>query len=285
MTRTSDVAMLRIISISPRPLLEVPFLNAGRGPGNFYEDSLPVYEARVSQLPAGIDAIVITSDLQGRERFEVRTSRDEPPRLLGEVLPQRLATEILPALGFPPAASTGVLLAGDFYTVPNLDRRGGSGDVTAVWQAFADTFQWVAGVAGNHDTFGESLEPSPAWQSARRHVHYVHGRCACPHGLSIGGVSGIIGNTRRPHRHTEDGYLNLLQSVLAQHPDVLLLHDGPSAPARGFRGSPAVRDLIELSPRPLVVRGHAHWPEPLIEIGSGIQVLNVDARVVLLRAA
>ena len=35
-----------------------------------------------------------------------------------------------------------------------LDKRGGSGDVTGVWLAFADIFQWVAGVAGNHDTFG-----------------------------------------------------------------------------------------------------------------------------------
>ena len=55
----------------------------------------------------------------------------------------------------------GVLLAGDLYTVPALDRRGGSGDVTAVWRAFGDEFSWVVGVAGNHDTFGADLFAPP----------------------------------------------------------------------------------------------------------------------------
>lgn len=32
----------------------------------------------------------------------------------------------------------------------------------------------------------------------------------------------------------------------------------------------------------LVVRGHSHWDEPLAELKSGTQVLNVDARVVVL---
>jgi hypothetical protein len=41
--------------------------------------------------------------------------------------------------------------------------------------------------------------------------------------------------------------------------------------------------MIDQSGRPLVVRGHAHWPEPLVELASGVQVLNVDARVVVLR--
>lgn len=148
---------MKIKDITP-PLVELPFLNAGRGPGGFYEDRLPIHQAIVDRLPRGLSAIVATSDLQGRERM--RKSPTTPPRLLGEVLPDILVSRILPELDVPSEDKFGVILAGDFYTVPALDRRGGSGDVTEVWHAFADEFAWVAGVAGNHDTFGETLASS-----------------------------------------------------------------------------------------------------------------------------
>ena len=77
-----------------------------------------------------------------------------------EALPSRLTVEILPGVGLNDGG-IGVLLAGDFYTVPALDRRGGSGDVTAVWKAFGDESSWVVGVPGNHDTFGEDPNSSP----------------------------------------------------------------------------------------------------------------------------
>lgn len=272
---------MRIIEIKPEPLLEIPFLNAGRGAGNFYEDRLPVHEAFVDRLPEGVGAILATADLQGRERFQDR-AHDGPLRLLGEVVPKRLESEILPRFGFPPANEIGVLLAGDFYTVPALDRRGGSGDVTAVWEAFADRFAWVAGVAGNHDTFGPSLSPPP-FLANLQNVDYLDGDIADVDGFRVAGIGGIIGNPRKPHRRSEDEYIGVLRMLMEHHPDVLVMHDGPTAPVHGFRGSPMMRELIEQSKScPLVVRGHAHWPEPLVELDGGTQVLNVDARVVVL---
>ena len=86
-----------MLSITTEPILEIPFLNAGRGPGGFYVDRLPVLVAAVDRLPDGVDAIVATGDLQGRERFE--ESKGGPPRLLGEVLPRWLSTDVLPGLG------------------------------------------------------------------------------------------------------------------------------------------------------------------------------------------
>ncbi|MEZ6040302.1 MAG: hypothetical protein R3C20_07335 [Planctomycetaceae bacterium] len=79
----------------------------------------------------------------------------------------------------------GVILAGDFYTVPNLDKRGGSGDVTSVWQAFARQFKWVVGVAGNHDIFGNSEAPA---QRISANSHYLDGQRVMLSGL----VPGLV---------------------------------------------------------------------------------------------
>ncbi len=117
----------------------------GRGPGNFYEDKLVVQIARVDRLPDGVSAIVATGDLQGYEHFKYQKS--DSLRLLGEWLPAFLKDSVLPELRLP-AGKIGVLLAGDLYTVPDLDKRGGSGLVTSVWESFGQHFSWVVGVAG-----------------------------------------------------------------------------------------------------------------------------------------
>ena len=171
-------------------------------------------------------------------------------------------------------------MAGDFYTVPALDKRGGSGDVSNVWRAFADQFDWVVGVAGNHDTFGADPGAAPRFSGK---LHYLDHNCVCLDGLSIAGLGGIIGNPNRMRRRTEHDFLRAIEDLLEAQPDILLMHEGPDAPKRGFRGAPMVRELIELLRPELVVRGHAHWDEPFVELDGGVQVLNVDARVVILR--
>ena len=268
---------MRILEISD-PVTVIPFLNAGRGRGDFYVDQLPIHEALVDRLPDGIQAIVAAADLQGRERFQ--DSLGGPLRLLGEILPDRLRDEVLASRGVSPDQS-GVLLAGDFYTVPDLSRRGGTGDVTAIWQAFADEFAWVAGVAGNHDMFGDSHDRVPRLTEC---CHYLDGESVNIGGSLIAGIGGIVGNPRRPRRRSQDDYLAALDSLLQRKPEVVLMHDGPDAdgPSFRFRGSAAIREMIERHGPRLVVRGHAHWSQPLVELARGVQVLNVDARVVIL---
>ena len=268
---------MKITSLSSDPIVQIPFLNAGRGQGGYYVERLPIFLAAVDELPDELDAVVATANLQGRERFE--ESPGGAPRLLGETLPQQLAEDILPKFGID-ALRTGSILAGDFYTVPALDKRGGSGDVTKVWEAFGREFRWVVGVAGNHDMFGESLHPNRATSANR---HYLDGSCVTLDGLAIAGVGGVIGNPSRAHRRTEDGYVDALLEVLDEPVDILITHDGPEGPERGQRGSPrATYVLNELCPS-LNIRGHSHWETPLVNLDGGTQVLNVDCRVVVLR--
>lgn len=268
---------MRIIDFPPSSLTEFRYLNAGRRAGEFYQERLPIHHARVDQLPAGLDAIVVTADLQGRERFQ--EAKGGPLRLLGEVVPARLVVEVLPELGLNDASCVAALLAGDFYTLPALEKRGGTGDVSSVWRAFGDEFVWVAGVAGNHDLFGEDKEATPRFP---RHLHYLDGDTVEVDGLRLGGLGGIIGNPSRHQRRSEEEYLFALELVLEEQPDVLIMHDGPAGNQTGQQGSSRVRTLLEQSQVPLVVRGHSHWDHPFIQYDNGLQVLNVDARIVIL---
>ncbi len=268
--------LMRIVSFSAEPILEIPFLNAGRGPGGFSVDLLPIHLAVASGLPENLEAVMATADLQGRERFEDSAGR--PPRLLGEVLPRRLSQEILPELGLNPQRM-GIILAGDFYTVPALDRLGGTGDVSEVWEEFSLEFAWVAGVAGNHDMFGESFHPvRPISQNA----YYLDNQRIGVEGLKIAGLGGILGNPRRPHRRSAEQFVECLSQLLDEPVDLVIMHDGPNAPELQQRGSPEIREALQRLRPPLVVRGHAHWEHPLVAITPQTQVLNVDCRVVIL---
>lgn len=268
---------MKIIRFHSEPIATFLFLNAGRGPGQFYEDRLPIHHAQVDRLPEGISAIVVTADLQGRERFQ--DGIGGPIRLLGEVVPQRLVEEVFALLNLDDSRQVGVLLAGDFYTVPALDRRGGTGDVTSVWRAFSDSFAWVAGVAGNHDLFGVAQETRLRCHSE---MHYLDGETVDVGGLRIGGIGGIIGNPGRPHRRDEDDYLRTLELVLEHQLDVLLMHEGPDGIEPGQRGNSMIRAVLEKQLPLMAIRGHAHWPDPFAQFPGGLQVLNVDARVVIL---
>ncbi len=141
---------MRILTLEPKPIAET---------------NLPECRDEVLPILRGHPACRISMGRSTSRRRGCDRRHQRPPRarkfkhqtgpqlrLLGEWLPQILAESILPGLPLP-AGRVGVLLAGDFYTVPSLDKRGGSGDVDSVWQAFGEHFHWVVGVAGNHDTY------------------------------------------------------------------------------------------------------------------------------------
>ncbi len=276
----STISAMKILEFLPEPVFTFPFLNAGKGAGQFFEDQLPVHHGRVDRMPRGVAAIVVTADLQGRERLQ---APDSAPRSLGEGLPQQLMEQVLPMLGVDNSSPVAAFLAGDFYTLPALDKRGGTGDVTNVWRAFGDCFTWVAGVAGNHDLFGDRTVPRLSFTSP---LYYLDGETIDVDGLRIGGIGGIIGNPSRPQRRTEDDYLRTLEELFSQPLDVLLMHEGPDGPAFGQRGDARIRTVLENlmshDNSCLIIRGHKHWDSPFAQLSCGLQILNVDSRVVIL---
>jgi 3',5'-cyclic-AMP phosphodiesterase len=76
---------------------------------------------------------------------------------------------------------------------------------------------------------------------------------------------------------------NYICSLTSKQPDLLLMHDGPDFTHLVYAGTPSIRESLELLDRPLVIRRHAHWETPLGELANGLQVLNVDTRVVILK--
>lgn len=177
---------MRILSIEKTPVHEWTYLSAAPRGGSELRH-LPLLPATVDALPAELEALIVTSDLQG---VATNAEHEGAAALLGEVLAEELA--ILADLGeLPHANHLGILLAGDLYSDASGAVRGASGDVRSVWSAFAERFRWVAGVAGNHDTFGTPRERERLLQ--RPGLHLLDGEVRELDGLQVGGLSGIIG--------------------------------------------------------------------------------------------
>ncbi len=258
------------LTITPgddEPVGWIRYLNAARGGGTSVE-RLAIEVVRVAGLPAGLDALVATSDLQG----VVADAGSGAATLLGIAV-----AEALEELAFdgvlPPCARTAAVLAGDLFSVPAADKRGGFGDVAAVWQAFADRFAWVAGVAGNHDDVDRVVRAP--------HVHLLDTEQVTVDGLRLGGVGLIAGNPGKRGRRDEDDQLARIE-ITADGVDLLILHEGPHGDGRHQRGHAGIRALVDAARVPLTICGHDHWDPPLANAAGG-QILNVDARVIVLR--
>lgn len=272
---------MRIVSIEESPFHLLPYRNVS-GDRRIVTATLPFLRAKVDALPAGLDAIIATADLQGRE---FPTNESANGRLLGEHLAEYCAVLVEQGL-LPALERTGVILAGDLYTRELLDKRGGSGDVREVWAAFVQRFRWVTGVAGNHDFFGRT--PSvPDFKAFLRQpkTHFLDGHVVELDGLKIGGLSGVVGDgTRKLFRREEKDFVSEIKRLGGTPLDLLVMHDGPDD-GDTRRGWPSMREALEQSRPTLVIRGHAYWESPLATLQNGTQVLNVDSRVVLLQAA
>ncbi len=269
---------MRILTLDEVPSHSWPYQSAAPR-GGTQTVWFPLLRGTVDTLPDEVSALLVLSDLQG---VAPHALQDGAVALLGEVLADELA--ILGELGELPMPGTiGVVLAGDLYSDANANVRGASGDVRAVWQAFAEHFRWVVGVAGNHDTFGGAREQARFQQ--RPGIHLLDGDVVDLEGLRVGGVGGIIGNADKPGRRDEAEHLRQLGATLRESPELLVLHQGPDVEGTRLRGSPVIRECVSKRKGLLVVCGHAHWVTPLATLQGDVQVLNVDSRVVLLERA
>jgi hypothetical protein len=263
---------MRVLEIDSEPFHVLEYLDAAPRGGTQLR-RLPLLRGRAEGLPAELDALLVCADLQGRAR-----SGDGQLRLLGEALASEYAALAELEL-VPPPDFTGVVLAGDLYAAPGADKMGATGDVREVWRAFAGGFRWVAGVAGNHDLFGKPQEQSRFCREPG--VHLLDGDTIELDGLRIAGVGGISGNPDKPNRRGPEAFLAAVRQRLAGRPHLLVLHEGPDGGEPALRGNPELRTILG-SGQTLVICGHVHWDRPLVTLASGPQLLNVDARAVLL---
>jgi len=257
--------MPSITRIDPEPFFSLPHRTSGPA-GAPLHNRLPFYRAYATGLPSHVKSLVLTSDLQGREAGGQNWLLGVP---VAEALLALSRESVIPA---PDA----VFLCGDLYDYPECRKRGGTGPVDEVFQAFSAITPEVVGVLGNHDQieYPEALPDNTTVLDGE--VVGVLGN------LNVGGVSGIVGNPNRNQRRTEDDFLAALESVTDQAPDILLLHQGPTDPERANRrGDPGVALSLETGFQGLTVLGHTRWGWPwLISLGEG-QALNVDGRVVV----
>lgn len=218
-------------------------------------------------LPPALGGLLCTADLQGRDL--------PTARLFGEVLADTLADQIA-------AAEFGVLLAGDFYASEGADKMGATGDVRSVWRQFAQSFRWVVGVAGNHDLFGTVAEQAAF--AREENIYLLDGDFVELDGMRFAGLSGVVGKQGRRWRRSPEVYLQEVRILLAQKPDILILHESPAGLDPDQRGHAELAAcLAQVSKELVVLCGHCHWPRPLSRAGETVQILNVDSRALLLQ--
>jgi 3',5'-cyclic-AMP phosphodiesterase len=268
---------MRILNLEAVPLVSVPYRAVGPR-DKVLDMDLPILRGLVDTLPNGLRGIVCTADLQGVSRDDSQDRQHTRP--LGQLLLETL-TDLSEQHKIPPLDRLGVLLLGDLFARPELDRRGGSGDVRAIWRMFGKQCCWVTGVAGNHDRFGDSPNDYEAFRQESG-IHLLDGDVRNFDGLRIGGIGGVTGNPRRLFRRSPQEFIETLDKILRTRPDIIALHEGPNLPGTNLKGNPEVASLLSQHENLLVCFGHAFWPQPLHGFARSVQLLNVDSRVVLL---
>lgn len=260
------------------PIESYAYLEVGTGQSNngtpiILHKELPIYLGEFEKKKSAIDFLIICSDLQGA------IEKEGEYKLIGEELPEFLKFLIKIELTKNENPRIGVLLCGDLFT--NLNKRGSSGDVRNVWMKFKDQFDWVIGVAGNHDRFGNEQEKK-AFKSVEN-IHLLHQEIKEIDQLKIGGISGIIGRKDKANRVDEKEYLDGLKKNLNKDLDFVLLHETPDFPNLAFIGNPKIREIIEKEPKSTICCGHCHWEKTLVEFKNKSLVMNVDSKVVILK--
>lgn len=254
------------------PYLEVGSkLKANTEEPEVLHKNLPIFLGDITVSNTDLDFLIVTSDLQGI------AEANGNQYLLGELLPSFLRTLI--DIEFFENAKVGVLLCGDLYT--SLEKRGASGDVRSVWNQFNDSFEWVAGVAGNHDSFGSDKEKTQF--ESTEGIHFLHNSTVLLNGIKLGGLGGIIGRSDKLNRLDESDYLEKLSKLTKKELDVILLHETPDFPSLNQIGNARIREVLESGSESTVCCGHCHWEKTSVLLNNNAQVLNVDAKVLLLK--
>jgi len=260
-----------------KPIESYSYLEAGTQSNNgkpiILHKELPIYLGEFEHKKSNVDFLIICSDLQGI------LEKNGNHKLVGEELPEFLKFLIKIELTTNENPKIGVLICGDLFT--SLDKRGADGDVRSVWLKFKEQFEWVVGVAGNHDRFGNKLEEEEF--KSTKNIYLLHKVVKEIDNLKIGGISGVIGRKDKTYRVDEKEYLDNLKKLLKKKLDFVILHETPDFPSLGFIGNPKIRAAIEEENTSNICCGHCHWEKTLIEFENKSIVMNVDSKVVILK--
>ena len=276
------------LEINTSPVKKYPFLVPVKD-SRLSLEAIDIFSGYIEfSKPVSIEAIVLAADLQGIVLIE-KPSGD----LITEVFPSIQAEEVvemekadlidvipvgvvlpdflqpvLKEMGISPERVL-VLLGGDLY---GTYKRGGSGDVFDVWQAFEKGFGRVIGVLGNHDF----LPPSSSFS-------VLDGNVVSYGGITIGGVSGVIGNPKKPNRKAEEDYHSFLTGVMKKGVDILIIHESPEIAKFSLPGrSEIALWLKESSTETLVCSGHIPWETVVCDLPPH-RVINAEQRVIILQ--
>lgn len=267
------ISLDEINTIEKYSYLEIGRGQTSNGKPIIIRKELPIYLGEFENTETNIDFLIICSDLQGI------TKKESEYKLVGEELPEFLNLLIKIEISEIENPSIGVILCGDLYT--NLEKRGSSGDVRTVWHKFNEYFDWVTGVAGNHDKFGNQLEMKEF--KSTENIHLLHKEIINLDKLKIGGISGIIGREGKLNRIDEKDYLDSLKKLLKKNLDFIVLHETPDFPNLNFIGNEKIREVIEKGNESIICCGHCFWEKTLIELKNKSKILNVDSKVVILK--
>ncbi len=264
--------VLKILKINEHPIEYIDYLTVPHGALIAQKFQLPIYIGEIEGLAEHIDSIVVTSDLQGVCQFDQTSSI-----LLGEVLAESLPIIYEMYLTGFSIKKSWAFLCGDLYA--NLEKRGSSGNPIQVWQTFAQYFEKVIGIAGNHDDFGINLNQLKQIEN----VHFLENDVVKMNGLNIAGLSGIIGRTDKNFRQEAHVYLNSLEKFLKQQPDIVLTHLSPHLEEYAFLGEPQLTKILERYADNLLFCGHSHWnTSQTVTLKNNTQILNADSKVFIL---
>lgn len=264
---------IKIVDIAKEPLKQLPYQTAAtNGKGIAYK-VLPIYWGEMVGLPKELDALVVTSDLQG--------VIDQEQKLLGEGLADTLAQIFETHFSDLNPAKVVVCLCGDLYVDPL--KRGSSGNPLSVWQAFRSKFGVVAGIAGNHDVFSRDAR---AELDATAEIHFFSqaGKLHCGE-MTIAALGGVIGRADKPNRMSEGDYLTHLRQLLRQNPAILLLHESPEVRLHRQPGNASIWNELQRASNLIVCCGHVHWDTAMVECDNGLQILNTDGRAFIFTKA
>lgn len=216
--------------------------------------------------------IIAFSDMQG-----VTADKGEYCPLGIDVL-----KNLLPILSLenviPKLSDTACFIAGDMYASTTDFRMGLSGNIDdVVCEACQSDFSSVSMVLGNHDVLSEHCVSD--LKSSK--VLILDGDHRYRDNITIAGISGIMGNPRKPNRNDEKMFISKLRRIQNKNVDILLLHEGPHISDEQI-GNEFIRGQLLGLQNKLIISGHAHWNEPVAALGNNL-IINSDARIVILR--